>query len=114
MKRKWVTCGLLVLAALVLRLPAQEDEALRKRFEETKAKAEKGDAVAQFNLGSDYFSGQGVAEDKVEAVKWYRKAAEQNVALFQYNLGCCYRDGMGVTKDEVEAARWFRKAAEQH
>ena len=40
-------------------------------------KAEQGDAEAQYRLGSCYYNGDGVNEDKAEAVKWYRKAAEQ-------------------------------------
>ena len=41
-------------------------------------KAKAGDAEAQYKLGDCYYWGEeGVVEDKVEAVKWYRKAAEQ-------------------------------------
>ena len=39
--------------------------------------AEQGYARAQFYLGHMYIYGKGVSRDKVEAVKWYRKAAEQ-------------------------------------
>lgn len=34
-------------------------------------------AEAQFNLGLCYANGDGMLQDKAEAVKWYRKAAEQ-------------------------------------
>ena len=68
-------------------------------IEETKAKAEKGDAEAQYSLGVRYDNGDGVAKDEIEAVKWYRKAAEQNYASAQYNLGLCYYNGQGVAKD---------------
>ena len=39
--------------------------------------AEQGDVDAQNYLGWMYFHGSGVPENKVEAVKWYRKAAKQ-------------------------------------
>ena len=39
--------------------------------------AEQGDADAQYDLGLCYYSGDGVEQDKSEAVKWSRKAAEQ-------------------------------------
>ena len=39
--------------------------------------AEQGDAEAQYSLGWRYDEGEGVPEDKAEAVKWYRLAAEQ-------------------------------------
>jgi TPR repeat protein len=114
MKLKWVACVLLMLIAVAMRLPAQQGDADRKLFEDTKAKAEKGDAEAQFTVGWDYETGMGVERDKVEAVKWYRKAAEQNNAGAQFNLAHCYADGQGVAKNEVEAVKWYRKAAEQN
>ena len=107
--------ALLCIASLVLPCArAQQSEALRKLFLEDKAKAEKGDAVAQYNLGIRYADGQGVEKDDVEAVKWYRKAAEQNVASAQSNLGFSYENGQGVEKDYAEAVKWYRKAAEQN
>ena len=67
----------------------------------------------QLALGECYFDGKGVAKDKSEAVKWYRKAAEQGDAEAQYKLGGCYLDGEGVARDKTEALKWWRKAAEQ-
>ena len=46
-------------------------------FEETKLMAEQGDAIAQYNLGVMYDTGQGVNGNNIEALKWYRLAAEQ-------------------------------------
>jgi hypothetical protein len=114
MKLKWVTCVFLVLVAIAMRLPAQQSDAERKLFEDAKAKAENGDANAQRFLGLDYFLGKGVAQDSIEAVKWYRKAAEQGEAVSQFLLGDCYDRGNGVAKNEVEAIKWYRKAAEQN
>jgi TPR repeat protein len=54
-----------------------------------------------------------VAEDKAEAMRWFRKAAEQGHSDAQYNLGNSYCNGEGVAEDKVEAVRWFRRAAEQ-
>jgi TPR repeat protein len=92
---------------------AEPTEAERKLFLEAKAKADQGDADAQFNLGVMYAKGQGVVKDEVEAVKWFRKAADQGNAEAQSNLGVMYAKGEGVVKDEVEAVKWFRKAADQ-
>ena len=58
--------------------------------------------------------GRGVAQDNMEALKWYRKAAEQNYAPAQSNLGYCYEYGRGVAKDDAEALKWYRKAADQN
>jgi TPR repeat protein/uncharacterized membrane protein YhaH (DUF805 family) len=76
--------------------------------------ADQNNVVAQYNLGVSYDNGQGVAQDYVEAVKWYRKAAEQNYAPAQQNLGVRYYNGQGVAQDYMEAVKWFRKAAEQN
>lgn len=77
-----------------------------------------GIADAQYKVGVLYdyarqAGGRGVAENPVEAVKWYRKAAEQGHARAQRNLAACYEAGRGVTADAAEAARWYRAAAQQ-
>ena len=71
------------------RAAAPKGGAVPGRFLEYKARAEQGDAEAQFNLGFCYDDGRGVEKDYGEAVKWYRKAAEQNFAPAQFNLGYC-------------------------
>jgi TPR repeat protein len=69
--------------------------------------------AAQINLGRIYRWGLVVTEDRVEAVKWYRKAAEQGNADAQTNLAQMYKEGKGVEKNYEEAVKWYRKAAEQ-
>ena len=83
------------------------------RFDEIKRLAEKGDVVAQMNLGNKYYVGEGVPQNFTEAVKWYRKAADQGNAVAQFNLGVMYAKGQGVAKSDTEAAKWYRKAATQ-
>jgi len=58
-------------------------EAVTAGAEATKARAEAGDATAQYNLGVMYSKGEGVAQNDQEAVKWYRLAAEQGHSLSQ-------------------------------
>jgi TPR repeat protein len=69
-------------------------------------KAERGDAKAQYTEGF-------MAENPVEAVHWFRKAAEQGYAPAQSSLGNRYYSGLGVEKDFAQAVAWFRKAVEQ-
>jgi TPR repeat protein len=109
---KWYL--LFFLVGAVFQSPAQQSEADRDPPADVRAKAEKGDAVAQFILGGHYDLGEGVAKDEVEAVKWYRKAAEQNLPAAQRTLGLCLARGSGVAKDYVEAVNWFHKAADQN
>ena len=99
-------------------LVEKNTEAIRQLSESINVKneieaAKQGSAIAQFNLGAMYHKGEGVPEDNVEAVKWYRKAAKQGHAEAQYNLGLMYRKGEGVPQDDVEAVKWYQKAVEQ-
>ena len=82
-------------------------------FQETRARAETGDAPAQAELGRMHEKGLGIAQDCAEAVKWYRKAAEQGWPSAECGLAGCYRHGRGVPQDYAAAAKWCRKAAEQ-
>lgn len=82
----------------------------KEKFLKTKAKAETGNSVAQFNLGSMYWSGEGVLIDHKQAVNWYRKAAEQGHANAQYNLGGMYEVGHGIQEDLVTAYAWAKIA----
>jgi uncharacterized protein len=79
----------------------------------TKRAADQGDVSAQHGLGLAYFSGQGVPQDLVEAVKWFRKAAENGYAASQYMLGVTFMVSDETPKDYVEATKWFRLAADQ-
>jgi uncharacterized protein len=106
---------LLLLSVAVSQLLAQQNEADRKLLADIRAKAEQGNAEAQYVLGTAFtFGNLGVAKNQVEAVKWYRKAAEQNHADAQYNLSVSYSKGAGVAKNKIEAVKWCRKAAEQN
>ena len=88
------------------------------------AKANAGDAAAQYQVGWYYehpnaIWGNGYTEsgssphDYVQAAFWYRKAAEQGNADAQYDLGDSYLFGHGVPVDYAQGIMWLRKAAEQ-
>ena len=74
-------------------------------FLELRRRAEQGDAEAQFSLGFRYDEGEGVPEDRQEALQWWRKAAEQGHAMSQDNLGVSYEIGEGVAQDSAEAVK---------
>ena len=82
-----ITLCVLIAAVALSGCTEKQSKTDRKPLADTRAKAENGDAQSQFNLGSWYAKGEGVAKDYVEAVKWYRKAAEQNSAEAQDALG---------------------------
>ena len=118
---------LAVAAALVLVALAVAGVAWRAAGAEIRARAEQGDAGAQFTLGGRYFNGEGVPQDDREAVRWWRRAAEQGHAPAQnslrraavlgdahaqFILGRMYDLGRGVPRDDREAERWYRLAAD--
>ena len=78
---------------------------------EFKEAASTGDAAAQYQLANMYRSGQGVASNLDEAVKWYRLAADHGNADAQLELGFLYL--VGTLRNYQEAAKLFRMAADQ-
>ena len=112
MKRTQLSAAL-VLFVLALTLSPSWALAQDSEFQETRSRAEQGDADAQSQLGGMYGTGEGVPENDAEAVKWFRKAAEQGEAIAQFNLGIAYATGEGVPEDDAEAVKWYRLAAEQ-
>ena len=91
-----------------------EEEILLSEFTKQEiARAESGDADAQYGLGVCYQAGIGLAKDAGKSAKWFRKAAEQGHVKAQWNLAVIYHIGEGVEKDLKEAVKWYRKAADQ-
>jgi|GEM_PF-7094554 len=76
--------------------------------DELLAKANQGDADAQFKLAREYDTeGEKHAE-------WIRKAAENGHAKAQWRWGDLLQWGdCGVTKDIDEAVKWYRKSADK-
>ena len=75
--------------------------------------ADKGNSVAQNDLGILYLDGKGVPQNISEAVRYLSLSAAAGSALGQNNLGGLYRDGKGVPRDYVRAAQWFSASAAQ-
>ena len=82
-------------------------------LEDLRTCAKLGNAAAQSRLGYMHETGNGVPEDDVEAVRWYRLAAEGGDAESQYNLGRMYYIGTGVPEDRVVGYMWYNLSAGQ-
>ena len=105
-----------LVAVLVVALGASVGAQDDQEIADLRARAEAGDAEAQFNLGYAYRRGFGVPQNGPEAVAWYRRAYEQGGTISiqsAQEVGFIYRDGDGVPVDYAEAAAWYRVAAEQ-
>ncbi len=76
------------------------------------ARAESGDAEAQFQLGRAYYRGQGVPKDETKAVEWIGKAAAQGNADAMTSMGFFHAQGIGMPRDEQKAIGWFRRGSE--
>src|SRR6185437_15074068 len=75
------------------------------------AKAERGDPVAQAEMGYLYENGRGVPPDYAKALDWYMKSANQDSAEGEQALGSMYYDGRGVPVDHAIAWNWYSKSA---
>lgn len=72
--------------------------------------AQKGDPIAEDNLGKIYADGRGVPQDEASAVTWYTKAAQQHNPDAALNLGVAKLYGRGTDQSETEACQWFNVA----
>lgn len=77
--------------------------------------ASEGDSVAQLRLGSIYYHGQGVAEDELAAINWWKRSAAGGNTEAMYQIAHAYLFGTtaarSVSEPDREAAIWCFKAA---
>lgn len=89
---------------------AREDYAVAVPLLE--ALAAKGDAGAQFRLGSLHSLGQGMPVDQRQAAAWFEKASAGGHHEATVTLANMYLSGLGVPRDESRALELFERAAE--
>ena len=80
---------------------------------EFRALAELGFATAQHYLGTMYYHGRGVSQDRGQAVRWVTRAAERGHLMAQEALGHWYENGENVANDRDQAVYWYTRAANQ-
>jgi len=94
--------------------PFDDEQEAEKAMGELHRIAKGGDALAQLQLGTNYYLSEGGFEtDLVEAVRWFELAASQGNARAQFNLGFCCSTGQGMERDLQRAVGLFRLASEQ-
>lgn len=76
--------------------------------------AERGQVDAQFNLGTVYLHGDGVAKSEELALKWFRLAAEQGDRGAQQQLGVMILNGQGTVANAAEGYRWINRKHHEH
>ncbi len=76
-----------------------------------RARAQAGDAAAQYEAGTRFLEGRGVPRDYEKAAAWLKRAAAQGLAPAQYQLGSLTEKGNGLAKDLEGARRLYEQAA---
>lgn len=71
-----------------------------------------GDARAQFEIGTRFAKGKGVARDFQAAAQWYLRSASHGFAPAQYRLAALYERGRGLKRDLGRARVWYLRSAE--
>lgn len=122
MKKYMNTCFVLMAAVTFYMVSsAQADTYLthgdnvdmKQAFSDVSAKAEQGNAKAQFDLGQHYVNGEGVEQNEELAFKWTEKAANQNLAEAEFELAKYYLTGTVVGKDIRQGISLLTQSANQ-
>lgn len=74
--------------------------------------ADQGNGQALCLVGSMFFDGKGVKQDKQAAATFFRFAADAGSAESELRLATMYMTGDGVRKDADNSLYWNRRAAE--
>lgn len=120
MKTRRMILTLLLCAATLLSVSAQVVYP-PKWSSSLQARADRGNAEAQYRVGMCYITtgGRGNAIDEEKGFRWFRKAALQGYPKAEYMLWAYYSNadydpeidfGMAVPTDEAEAEKWLARA----
>ena len=94
--------------------PLHEEIKQKKTLKFLRAKANNGDAHAQYRLGLHWIKKEKNQNNYLKAATWFKLAAVQGLKEAQYSLGVLYDTGVGLEKDENQAFLWYHAAANHH
>ncbi len=89
----------------------QSDKAPKQLPTTLRDLADRGDPVAQYEIGARFADGRGLARDAKSATAWFERSARQGYAPAEYRLGSIYEKGNGAPTDATQAIAWYEKAA---
>ena len=88
----------------------EENEEAVKWYQQA---AQQGHAEAQYRLSGMYAAGEGVKQDKEQALTWMVRAAEQQYPLAIQVLALAYEQGeLGLMVDYEQALAWLNKGVD--
>jgi TPR repeat protein len=73
--------------------------------------AGRGDAVSLYRIGLAFRDGDGIRQDYIRSLLWFRHAAGMGNADAQYALGDLYENALGVGRSAAQARFWYARAA---
>lgn len=112
MKRVFFFAGLFITAFVFANEPLSKEQWMISK--EIIEKAEKGDPLAQYQVGYYLTSVRdGPIKNQEDGIKWLIKSAENGNEKAQFELGGIYYYGENVTTNEIEGMQWYLRAAEQ-
>jgi TPR repeat protein len=87
--------------------PSSDEEDI----ERMKKRVEANDALAMYNLGSDYQLGmKGLRQDNAKALELYHKSAKLGNNIAHFNLSVCYQTG-SIVEIDTRKATYHRQLA---
>ncbi len=110
------TCTNGIVMSARYKTPAEPVEAkpavrLEPGLEKLRTQAAQGDLEAQYRLAYACQTGEGLAKDVDEAIRWYTRAALHGHVAAQHNLGVLYTNRDGGRQDLAQAYAWALVAA---
>ncbi len=84
----------------------RQNKYVSSNLRELRNRAVQGDVAAQYALGMLYATGEGVKQNYVQALAWFRQAAEQGDVRAQAKMAAWYAAGRGAPKDYSKAYYW--------
>ncbi|MDY3932880.1 MAG: tetratricopeptide repeat protein, partial [Muribaculaceae bacterium] len=79
-------------------------------FEIINVVAQRGNVVAQNNLGYLYYNGIGVEQNRAEGIRWFESAADKGYDEAKYTLAKIYHDKSSEKPGYAAKSRMYIKA----
>eukprot|EP00042_Codosiga_hollandica_P041201 m.365626 g.365626 ORF g.365626 m.365626 type:complete len:169 (+) comp56057_c0_seq2:146-652(+) len=85
-----------------------------KAFAHQLKAANAGLAIAQHNVGTNFFIGKGTPQDYEKALEFFQKAADQGFTYSEMNLANMLQQGLGAPRDLKRAEMYYESASKKN